>query len=185
MSQIHQRGVGLMEVLVALLLLAIGVLGFALLQVRAIDASIEASKRIQAMNLARDIAERVRANQKGLTKDIEVTTGGKTEVYKAYVKAFQGKEYLQSYDYSNCFGTAAACNSEEFAKQDANQALYKAYLIGMKVGMDTCPGTVLRSRYCIYVAWDETSPKNGTGDDDCTSSGSYRSNSKCIVMETY
>ena len=163
MSQIHQRGVGLMEVLVALLLLAIGVLGFALLQVRAVDASIEASKRIQAMNLAKDIAERVRANQKGLTKDIEVTAGGKTEVYKAYIKAFQGKEYLQSYDYSSCFGTEAACNSEEFAKQDANQALYKAYLIGMKVGMDTCPGTVLRSRYCIYVAWDETNPKNGTG----------------------
>lgn len=34
-----QNGVGLIEVLVALVLLAIGVLGFSLLQLRAIDAA--------------------------------------------------------------------------------------------------------------------------------------------------
>jgi len=38
----YQAGVGLMEVLVALLLLAIGVLGYVALQLRAIDASSEA-----------------------------------------------------------------------------------------------------------------------------------------------
>ena len=36
-----QAGVGLMEVLVALLLLAIGVLGYVALQLRAFDASAE------------------------------------------------------------------------------------------------------------------------------------------------
>ena len=55
-----QHGVGLMEVLVALILLSIGVLGFSILQVRAMDASLDASKRIQAMNLARDLSERMR-----------------------------------------------------------------------------------------------------------------------------
>jgi len=38
-----QKGVGLMEVLVALLLLAVGVLGYAVLQLKAVDASSEAS----------------------------------------------------------------------------------------------------------------------------------------------
>ena len=37
----YQKGVGLVEVLVALLLLAVGVLGFTLLQVSALNSSIE------------------------------------------------------------------------------------------------------------------------------------------------
>lgn len=36
----YQKGVGLVEVLVALLLLAVGVLGFTLLQVSALNSSI-------------------------------------------------------------------------------------------------------------------------------------------------
>ena len=61
----QQKGVGMIEVLVALTLLAIGVLGFTALQIRAVDATVEANNRIQAMNLARDLAERIRANQYG------------------------------------------------------------------------------------------------------------------------
>ena len=57
-----QNGVGLIEVLVALVLLAIGVLGFSLLQLRAIDAAQEATERTMAMSLARDLAERMRIN---------------------------------------------------------------------------------------------------------------------------
>lgn len=57
------QGVGMVEVLVALTLLAIGVLGFTALQLRAVDATAEANNRIQAMNLARDLAERIRATK--------------------------------------------------------------------------------------------------------------------------
>ena len=41
----HQKGVGLIEVLVALVLLAVGVLGYSILQLRAVDASSEALSR--------------------------------------------------------------------------------------------------------------------------------------------
>ncbi len=183
----YQKGVGLVEVLVALLLLAVGVLGFTLLQVSALNSSIEASKRIQAMSLAKDIAERIRANQEGLIKDIEgeADSDGKKEIYKAYIKGFEGKENLSSYTYTNCFGTANACNSENFAKEDAKQALYKAYQMGMKIGLSQCVGAVQRNRYCIYVAWDETHPKDGADADDCTKNGSYGSDTKCIVLEAY
>ena len=75
MNKNYQNGVGLMEVLVALLLLAIGVLGFSVLPVRAIDASQEASDRSVAMNLARDLSERIRINKTALTK------------YKEYINA--------------------------------------------------------------------------------------------------
>ena len=56
-SNRSQRGVGLMEVLVALLILAIGILGFIALQYRSLDATTEATYRVQAINLARDLAE--------------------------------------------------------------------------------------------------------------------------------
>ncbi len=183
----YQKGVGLVEVLVALLLLAVGVLGFTLLQVSALNSSIEASKRIQAMSLAKDIAERIRANQEGLVKDLEGEPDkeGKKEVYKAYVKGFEGRESLSSYSYTNCFGVAAACNSENFAKEDAKQALYKAYQMGMKIGLSQCAGAVQRNRYCIYVAWDETNPKDGSNTNDCTKNGSYGLDTKCIVLEAY
>ena len=61
----HQKGVGLMEVLVALLLLAIGVLGYTVLQLRAVDASSEALSRSQGMLILRGLAENIRANPAG------------------------------------------------------------------------------------------------------------------------
>ena len=61
-----QTGVGLVEIMVALLLLAVAVLGFVALQVRAIAASEEAGQNVQAMNLARDLSERMRMNREGL-----------------------------------------------------------------------------------------------------------------------
>lgn len=53
----YQAGVGLMEVLVALLLLAIGVLGYVALQLRAIDASSEALTKSQGILILRGLAE--------------------------------------------------------------------------------------------------------------------------------
>ena len=60
-----QKGVGLIEILVALLVLAIGILGFVALQYRAVEATSESINRVQAMNIARDMAERIRANRDG------------------------------------------------------------------------------------------------------------------------
>ena len=51
----NQKGVGLVEVLVALLLLAVGVLGYSILQIRAVDASSEALSRSQGMLILRSL----------------------------------------------------------------------------------------------------------------------------------
>lgn len=63
----NQKGVGLMEVLVALFILALGVLGFSALQLRAMDAAQEATEYTVAMNNARDLAERMRVNRTALS----------------------------------------------------------------------------------------------------------------------
>ncbi|MGB8695029.1 type IV pilus modification protein PilV [Acinetobacter sp.] len=183
MKTSSQKGIGIVEVIVALLLLSIGVLGFAMLQIRAMDASIDASKRIQAMNLARDLSERMRANKQGLSKSITVKEDATEKLVDAYANALSGKYYITTYTPA-CADTSK-CNSKDFAQEDVNQVLFRANNLGMKVALNNCPGTMTTNRYCVYVAWDETLPVEGTDDTSCTKNGSFSSTSKCIVLEAY
>ena len=65
-SPARMRGMGLMEILIALLVVAIGLLGIASLQFMSKRSSFEALQRTTASMLAQDIIERMRANYKGL-----------------------------------------------------------------------------------------------------------------------
>ena len=57
-----QRGFSLVEAMVALMVLSIGMLGIAGLYVESLRAGRTAIYRTQAINLASDMAERIRAN---------------------------------------------------------------------------------------------------------------------------
>ncbi|WP_018869234.1 type IV pilus modification protein PilV [Thioalkalivibrio sp. ALgr3] len=57
------RGVTLIEVLVAVLVLSIGLIGLAALQANALQANHSSYMRSQATNLAYDIADRMRTNR--------------------------------------------------------------------------------------------------------------------------
>ncbi|WP_179995182.1 type IV pilus modification protein PilV [Acinetobacter sp. YH16053] len=181
MKKINQTGIGLVEVIVALLLLSIGVLGFSMLQIRAMEASLDASKRIQAMNLARDLSERMRANKQGLTK-FTVGADDSEKIVDAYTNALTGKYYITSYS-PQCANTSK-CTSVEFAEEDVNQILFRANTLGMKVAVNDCPGADT-NRNCVFVAWGETNPVDGSSDTSCTNDGSFLSSSKCIVLEAY
>jgi type IV pilus assembly protein PilV len=61
-----QRGVTLLEVLIALLVLSIGLLGLAALQTRAVRFSQMADMHNRAVLLVRDISERMRGNPAGV-----------------------------------------------------------------------------------------------------------------------
>lgn len=58
----RQRGLGLIEVLIAVLVFALGILGMASMQVKAKRTSYDALQRSLATSLARDIVERMRSN---------------------------------------------------------------------------------------------------------------------------
>lgn len=58
-----QKGLGLIEVLVSVLVLAVGLLGVAALQTQSIRFNHEAYLRTQATVLANDIADRMRTNR--------------------------------------------------------------------------------------------------------------------------
>jgi len=61
-SSSHQGGMSLVEVLVALVVLSVGMLGIAVLFVQSVRSSRTAILRTQAVNLVSDMADRVRAN---------------------------------------------------------------------------------------------------------------------------
>jgi type IV pilus assembly protein PilV len=62
-AMLWRRGFTLVEVLVALLVLAVGMLATAALLIDSLRGSRHAQERTQAVNLATDIAERMRANR--------------------------------------------------------------------------------------------------------------------------
>lgn len=161
----QQRGVGMMEVLVALFILAIGVLGFSILQLRALQATAEATDRTMAMTVARDLTDRMRINRLALSD---------------YISAINSKQ-----SETGCMGSAASykpnCDSLKMAKYDATQILTKAESLGQSIIMKKCDGS---SRVCIYIAWGSTVI---AADDvsDCMSSGVYKPDSQCLVMEAF
>lgn len=153
-----QKGVGLVEVLVALVLLSIAVLGFVVLQIRAVAASNEASMNVQAINIARDLAERMRINRDGLAG------------------------YVDNEETDKC--SEVFCTATQMAKYDYRQVKAQASNLGMNVDVLNCQGSTL-VRKCVYVAWENTTATNGTASTDCTNSTAYIPNAKCIIMEVY
>lgn len=77
MSGGYVRGFSLVEVLVSVLVLSVGVLGMAALQLNALRSNQTAAVRSQATFLAYDIADRMRANlnkARGGSYDISLAT---------------------------------------------------------------------------------------------------------------
>ncbi len=163
----HQ-GVGMIEVLVAVLLLALGVIGYVALQVKATTASAEALTRTQVTTLLRETAERIRANS------VDSTVLG---LYKTALNA----------------GTipttptcTTACTTQDLVNLDVNAVGTMALANGIKLGMDTCPGTADKAAtQCLIAAWGTTTATLGAAPAcmDATT-GKYVSNN-CMVMEAY
>ena len=179
-----QAGVGLIEVLVALLLLAIGVLGYVALQLRAFDASAEAMKKSQAVVIMRGLAENMRVNKAQMGN------------YPVFVRSYT--DFSVSSQPTSCFNSA--CTPNEFAQFDAYQAARNADQLGIQLTMDNCPGvtsTMTLRRQCLYSFWGRTSPiinTTGTGPSATTSAdvstcmgnnGIYVAGASCLMMEIY
>lgn len=67
---IHGRmsGVSIVETLVALVIISVGMLGIAGLYLSSLQAGRSANLRVQALNLASDLGDRIRANRLGLAE---------------------------------------------------------------------------------------------------------------------
>ncbi|MGN2484707.1 type IV pilus modification protein PilV [Acinetobacter calcoaceticus] len=180
-KQEAQVGVGLLEVLVALILLAIGILGYVALQVRAMDASSEALSKSQAIMIMRGLAENIRVNSSQASQ------------YPLFVRSYSNYSSTTAAP-TLCFN--AACTPSQLAQFDAYQAARNADQLGMKITMTNCPGvtsSMTQQRQCLFVFWGKTSPVITTNEgvisadvSSCMSTnGVYVNNSNCLMMEAY
>ena len=175
----NQKGVGLVEVLVALLLLAVGVLGYTILQLRAVDASGEALMRSQGIMVLRGLSENMRANPAAQNS------------YPAAVRNYTNITSTPTVPTKVCFNPSITCTAAEMATYDAFMAAKSAFDLGMNITMDNCPGVASApvKRQCLYAAWGDTAisaTNTAANVSACMSAtGVYVNGSKCLMMEAY
>lgn len=107
---VAQGGIAMLEVLIAVIVISFGLLGLAGLQITGVRSNHQAYMRSIATQQAQDIADRMRANQVGLSA--------------AAYDAISG-----TYTANTCISSTSGCTSAELAQQDAR--LWKANLASM------------------------------------------------------
>ena len=136
-----QRGFSLIEVLIALIVMSVGMLGIAGLYVQSMQAGRTSMLRHHAVTLAGDIADRIRANP---------TAGA------AYAAA-QGAD-------NTCVGTNEDCDAAEMAAHDIFlwQTQAREFLPPMGDGSQQVivqyNEAAVPRIYQIIVQWDEPTP---------------------------
>ncbi len=142
----RESGFSIVEALVALLVLSIGMLGIAALYVESLGAGRSAIYRTQAVNLASDMADRIRANRlAGVAYDTATYGGNPTP---------QG-----------CVG-GAACTAQQLAQDDlarwldsirnpASPTSLPGNGNGTPDGTVTVAPLVTPTQYTIQVTWSE------------------------------
>ncbi|MCJ8146109.1 type IV pilus modification protein PilV [Acinetobacter sp. A3.8] len=164
-----QKGVGLVEVLVALIVLALGVLGYTALQLRAVDASGEALVKSQAILVMRGLTESIRANESGQGS------------YPAAVQSYVGITPTTVAP-RTCLNQT--CTPAQMATFDAFVSARAAQNVGIQMTMVGCPGTSGR-RQCLFAAWDDTQLQATTFAQCMGANGVYVAGAKCVMMEAY
>ena len=155
----NQRGVGLIEVLVALMLLAIAVLGCSAMQLTALKVTDESVQRTRALTVLRGAAEMMRANAEGIsafktaintaTVTIDATTGEKNvdPITNNDTKNLPtlneetGTDQAITKDSCMTGGTPVSCTIKQLAVKDALTVKQYATDNELNVSIVTCPGT--------------------------------------------
>lgn len=188
-----QDGVGLVEVMVALLLLMVAVLGYSALQGQAIKVTNESLERSQSLIIMRTIAEKIRANPSAITNY-------ESNLNIAGIPTAPSK--LCGLD-----GTAvtALCQPAELAAAEVFKIRIELQNYDFQIQIHPCPNTGgtgtnvannIMYSYCLISAWGDTKPTIGTDKNlDCLTKrvvngevveevgGSYYSKATCMMME--
>lgn len=144
---IKQNGFTLLEVLIALIILAIGLLGLAGLQATGLNMNHSAYNRSQATQLAYDIADRMRSNLDAINTNAGV-----------YVISDSRDA---SNAYSSCI-SSPGCNTASMAGRD----LYE-WNLGITNSLPDGIGSISASGavYTISINWDDNRDGNVNTDD--------------------
>ena len=166
-SRKPQRGVGLIEVMIALLVLAIGVLGYAGMQLTALKAAEDANNRAQATLLGQDALERFLANETAMVSYTNVDEWPDKS-------ATPGEKPAKLND---CI--TKSCDADDLASWDISMLAWQAAnrLPGGMIAVDECQHAAGMS--CVVISWNDDEPgdcmtKDGVNTDE---------GSSCVVLE--
>ncbi len=150
----HQGGFTLIEVMVALVIFTISLLGLAGLQAAALRDNHVANQNTVATQLAEDMAERLRANPTG------VSNGSYNNI-----DSDPGHE--------DCYGSS--CTPDAISRMDAHE-----WLTAIGEALPSGRGRVTRvaNGFTITVMWDQE--RTGATGTDC--SGNYDTDLKCLTF---
>lgn len=147
--KIKQNGFSLIEVLVSMIIIAVGLLGLAALQARAINSEFESYQRSQAVSLTFDMVQRIRTNRANMG------------YFKTISDADTGEGYLGSADADSYDLTCPPADPTDRAGQDLCD--WNDLLLGTaetKSGNNV--GAMLGGRGCIF--YDAASEVAGAPD---------------------
>jgi type IV pilus assembly protein PilV len=130
------RGSSLVEVLVALVVIAVGMLGVAALYVEGLRSGRTALTRTRAIVLATDMSDRIRANLAGADDYIKPATDAGTEN-------------------TNCDPDGTGCTPTQMARHDI--ALWNTLVTRLPNGRATIQRSTATTpaTYTITITWDE------------------------------
>jgi type IV pilus assembly protein PilV len=139
MMSVHQmqkvshrpRGFSLIEVLIALIIMSVGMLGIAGLYVHGMQAGRTSTFRHHAVTLAGDVADRIRANPLGRG-------------------AYEGAGAN-----NNCVGGGINCTAPEMAANDVNLWLLQAAATLPGGDVDVTYAAGVPAQYTVTVSWSE------------------------------
>lgn len=166
----HARGFTFIEVLVAMLVLGVAVLAFAGLQVRALETTSVSHLRSQAMTLASDLSERMRANsgQMAVYRTVANYNGGELPAGAPATWASPGAGCMYFID-----AAINGCSPAQVALYDINEIEFLAADLLPRGRVLIEPCVDVPTLDCVAVAWSGTDPA------DCESSATPN----CIVMQ--
>jgi type IV pilus assembly protein PilV len=150
---LSQKGFTLIEVMVAVFVLAVGILGMAGMQAVSVRESQNSVFRSQADILAADMADRLRANRADAAD--ELSTNYETDGTLG--------------DLPNCMGTTANCDETDIAGYDIFQWQTQIVNSNLPAGVGTITRNAGTSEYTILVFWDEDRDGAVTTGTSCNS----------------
>lgn len=166
-----EQGFTFIEVLIAMLVLGVSVLAFAGLQVRALETTGISHMRSQAVTLAADLVERMRAN------DVEMSIYRSAMQYNgAAIPAGSPDEWVAPGVGCMRFSDVLTpgCSTAQLAAFDINEIEYLAGQLLPEGRVRVAACTDVADMECVVVAWGGVDPA------DCETNATPN----CIVMQT-
>ncbi|WP_296289348.1 type IV pilus modification protein PilV [Pseudomonas sp.] len=161
----RQRGVTLIELLISILIISLGLLGLAKLQMRMQLSDMESYQRAQALLLLNDISSRMTANAPNASSYV---TGASSSVGSGMICSTSSGTRQQE-------DLADWCNSLQGAAEIGGGNVKAGAMLGGR----GCIQSLGSNQYMITVAWQGMSPISAPPSSVACASGSYDGSMGC------